>query len=233
MVKREGYPKPSKITAKLGDLTQELQFEFPVDPPKSYLRWLIKYPKELRSPPRAMWKKWSEHTQEMRQALLERDEDIQTKAISELEKCSSLPKSSWWRFEGVTYVDCALLTNSTVVFIEGKWTEVGASKEVLWYDKRNQVLRNLDCAVTYAQQKGLQNYFVIMVVERELVEHDPARRKDIDAIMSPKTVKGSFPHLTDEERNEIMTHYLGTTSWEEIIEHFGLEQEVILQRFRR
>ena len=37
MVKREGFPKPLEVTAELGDLTQEPQFEFPVDPPKSYL----------------------------------------------------------------------------------------------------------------------------------------------------------------------------------------------------
>jgi hypothetical protein len=233
MVKREGYPKPLKITANLGDLTQKPLFEFPVDPPKSYLKWLIKYPEKLKRPPRAMCEKWSEHTQKMRQALLAGDKELQAKAISDLEKCSSLPKSSWWRFEGVTYVDCALLTNSTVVFIEGKWTEVGASKEVLWYDKRNQVLRNLDCAVTYAQQKGLQHYFVIMVVEKDLLDQNPARREEIEAIMSPEIIKGSLPHLTDDERKEVLPHYLGTTSWEEIIEHFGLEQEVILQRIKQ
>ena len=232
MVKREGYPRPLKIAADLGDLTEDPQFEFPVDPPKLYLRWLVKNPNGLRSPPPAMWKKWSKHTQEMRQALLEGDEDIQIKALSELEKCSSLPKASWWRFEGVTYVDCALLTNSAVIFVEGKWTEVGASKEVLWYDKRDQVLRNLDCAVTYAKQKGLQHYFVIMVIEKDLVEKDPARRNEIDAVMSPEIIKGSLPHLTDEERKGILSHYLGTTSWEEIVERFGLKQEVTLQRFR-
>lgn len=50
---------------------------------------------------------------------------------------------------------------------------MGASKEVLWYDKRNQVLRNLNCAVTYAQQEEVQHYFVIMVVEKDLVEQNP------------------------------------------------------------
>lgn len=233
MAKREWYPKPLKIPIDLGNLIQEPQFEFAVDPPKSYLEWLIKHPKELRSPKRGMWEKWSQNTRKMREALLAGDKTVQIKAISELEKYSSLPKSPWWRFEGVTSVDCALLTNSTVVFVEGKWTEVGASKKVLWYDKRNQVLRNLDCAASYAEQKGLQHYFVLMVVEKELVEEDPARRNEIEAVMSQKTVEGSLPHLIDRERKEILPHYLGTTSWEEIVEHFGLEQEVILKRIKR
>jgi len=178
LAKREGYPKPLKIPDNLGNLTQ-LKFEFAVDPPKRYLEWLIKHPEELRSPLPAMWRKWSDHTQEMRQALLARDKTVQDEAISLLKKSPSLPKTSWWRFEGVTSVDCAFLTNSAVVFVEGKWTEIGASKKVLWYDKRNQVLRNLDCAATYAEQNGLQHYFVMMVVEKDLVEQDPVRRKEI------------------------------------------------------
>lgn len=232
LAKREGYPKPLKIPVNLGDLTQ-LKFELAVDPSKQYLEWLIKHPKELRSPPPAMWGKWGKHTQQMREALLAGDKEVQIKAISNLDKCSSLPKSSWWRFEGVTSVDCALLTNSAVVFVEGKWTEIGASKKVLWYDKRNQVLRNLDCAASYAMQKGLQHYFVMMVVEKDLVEKDPVRRKEVEEVMSPKIVKGSLPHLTDEERNEVLSHYLGTTSWEEIVDHFGLKNKVTLQQIKR
>lgn len=233
MVKREGYPKPLKIPADLGNLTQKPQFEFPVNPPKSYLKWLIKNPDKLKRPPRKKWEEWGRNTQKMRQALLAGDKEVQIKTISNLEQCSFLPKSSWWRFEGVTYVDCALLTNSAVVFVEGKWTEIGASKEVLWYNKRNQVLRNLDCVASYAQQKGFQHYFVMMVVEKDLVEQDPVRKKEIEEVMSPKTVKGSLPHLTEEERKEVLSHYLGTTSWEEIVEHFSLEQEVILKRIKR
>jgi hypothetical protein len=232
LTKREGYPKPLEIPVNLGELTQ-LKFEFSVDPPKRYLQWLIKHPEDLRSPPPVMWGKWSKYTQQMREALLAGDKEVQSKAISDLDKCSSLPKSSWWRFEGVTYVDCALLTNSALVFIEGKWTEIGASKEVLWYDKRNQVLRNLDCAANYAEQNGLQHYFVILVVEKGLVEEDPVRRKEIEQIMSPEIIKGSLPHLTDEERNEVLSHYLGTTSWKEIVDHFGLKNEVTLRQIKR
>jgi hypothetical protein len=62
MVKREGYPKPLEITSNLGDLTQKPQFEFPVNPPKSYLKWLIKNPDKLKRPPRTMWEKWGRNT---------------------------------------------------------------------------------------------------------------------------------------------------------------------------
>lgn len=94
-------------------------------------------------------------------------------------------------------MDCALLTDSTVIFVEGKWTELGPSKDVLWYPGRNQVLRNLDCAAAYAQQEGLQHYFVILVVDRDLVEQDPVRQSEIEAVTLLKTVQESLPHLNE------------------------------------
>lgn len=163
-------------------------------------------------------------------ALLSGDRAIQAEAIAQLEKRTPLPQRAWWRLEGVTYVDCTLLTDSTVVFVEGKRTEVGPSKGVLWYPGRNQVLRNLDCAAAYAQQEGLQHYFVILVVERDLVEQDPVRQGEIEAVTLPKTVQRSLPHLNDEEQMELLPHYLGTTTWQAIVESFGLGSEVLLGR---
>lgn len=49
-------------------------------------------------------------------------------------------------------------------------------------------------------------------------------------MIPPKIIKGSLPHLTDEERNEVLSRYLGTASWEEIVEHFGLRKMSILSK---
>src|SRR5512139_3292584 len=148
----------------LGHLLKPPQFEFPVDPPKAYLKWLIDHPEKLSSPPAAAWKKWSGTTQAMRSRFLLGNKDVQAVAISNIESCKLLSKTAWWRFEGVTYVDCALITESAVIFIEGKRTERGPSKEVLWYQQRNQIHRNLDCAAAYAQKEGLRHYYVIAIV---------------------------------------------------------------------
>ena len=101
----------------------------------------------------------------MRSRFLLGDKEVQSAAASNIESCKSLPKKAWWRLEGVTYVDCALFTQSAVIFIEGKRTERGPSKEVLWYQQRNQIHRNLDCAAAYAQKERLQQYFVIAIVD--------------------------------------------------------------------
>ena len=80
-------------------------------------------------------------------------------------------RQQWWCFEGTTMVDCALFADRCVVFAEGKRTELGASANVSWYRGRNQVLRNLDCARSYAASNGL-DYYAMLIVE-EASASDP------------------------------------------------------------
>ena len=211
----------------LGHFLKPPQFKFPVDPPKSYLKWLIEHPEELSSPPATAWRIWDERTQAIRSRFLLGDKEVQSEAISNIERCKSLPKIAWWRLEGVTYVDCALFTDSTAIFIEGKRTEIGPSKEVLWYHQRNQIHRNLDCAAAYAQKKRLQHYFVIAIVDKDPMERDPIRQKEYDALMSPDVICRSLPHLNDGELKEITRHYAGVTTWEDIIERFALGSKIL------
>ena len=206
----------------LGHLVKPPQFEFPVDPPKTYLKWLIEHPENLTSPPVTALKTWSATTQRMRSRLLLGDKEVQAAAISNIENCISLPKTAWWRLEGVTYVDCALITESAAIFIEGKRTERGPSKEVLWYQQRNQIHRNLDCAAAYAQKEGLRHYFVIAIVDRNLMKQGSIRQNEWDTLMSLEVIYNSFPHLNDGELKEITRHYAGMTTWEDIIERFSL-----------
>ncbi len=228
MAKRDDQAKAAKIPEDLGLPLDKLSFECPVDPSKAYLKWLITHPERLSSPPQEMWEQWSGETKNKRQALLAGDPEVQAEAIDQLEECSKLPKRAWWRLEGVTQVDCALLTPSTAVFIEGKRTEIGPSKQVLWYQGRNQVLRNLDCAAAYAEIENLPHYFVMLVVDRDVIGADPLRQKEVDNVTMPETVEKSLPHLSDEERIELLSHYLGSTTWQAIREAFGLPEDVLI-----
>jgi hypothetical protein len=227
MTRREAGVETAAIPPNLGHLAL-LHFEFPVDPPRAYLRWLIEHPQNLSNPPESEWKELSEYVQERRHALLTGDPAAQTEAIAELERYERLPSQAWWRLEGVTHVDCALLTPSAAVFVEGKRTEMGPSKQVRWYPHRNQVLRVLDCASAYAQQERRSHYFVMLVVERELVAADPMRQAEIEAVTSPSTVQESLPHLALEERTALLSHYLGVTTWQAMVESFDLGSEVLV-----
>lgn len=221
--------EPAPIPKTLDRLVAPPQFELPVDPSRSYLRWLIEHPENLSSPREAVWRTWGERTQKRRRALLDGDTVVQAEALAKLEK-QALPDRAWWRFEGVTRVDCALLTQSTAIFVEGKRTERGPSKKVAWYPVRNQVLRVLDCAAAFARKTERPYFFVVLVVEKGLVESDPDRQAAVEAVTSPRTVQESLPHLTDEERAELLAHYLGTTTWQDIVETFELGSGVLIDR---
>lgn len=227
MARHAAGPEPMAIPADVGQLVESPRFEFPANPPTPFLRWLIEHPDSLSKPPDAEWKKWGERTRQKRHALLAGDSAIQAEALAELERHLRLPRRAWWRLEGTTYVDCALLTPSTVVCVEGKRTEMGPSRGIVWYPCRNQVLRVLDCAAAYARQTDRPHYFAILVVERDLVEHDTKRQAEIEAVTLSETVRNSLPHLTDEGRADLLSHYLGVTTWQAVVERFGLGSEVL------
>ena len=225
---RNASPTSAAKEISFGHLLKPPQFEFPVDPSKAYLKWLIAHPEKLSSPPATAWRTWDEKTQKMRSRFLLGDKEVQTIAISNIEKCRSLPKTTWWRLEGVNYVDCALLTDSTAIFVEGKRTEIGPSREVLWYQQRNQIYRILDCAAAYARKERLQHYFVVAIVDKALMDRDLVRRKEFNAVMSPDVICNSLPHLNNDELKKITRHYTGVTTWEDIIERFDLGSKIRL-----
>ena len=127
-------------------------------------------------------------------------------------------------------MDCGFLTPLMVVFFEGKRTEMGPSKSVTWYPCRNQVLRVLDCAAAFAQQTDRPHFFVVLIVEKNLVLADAQRQIEIESIMHAETIQKSLPHLTDKERTELISHYLGMTTWQDIVERFDLGKQVLVDK---
>ena len=230
MARHTAGPAPMAIPADVGQLVAPPQFEFAADPPRSLLEWLIRNPGHLDRPSEADWRKWSRRTQTKRDALLSGDAAVQAEALAQLESSFRLPRRAWWRFEGITRVDCALLTPSAVVFVEGKRTEMGPSKGVTWCPHRNQVLRVLDRAAAFAQQTGRPHFFVVLVVEKDLVEREAERQREIESVVSPETIRRSLPHLADKEQTELMSYYLGVTTWQDIVERFDLRKDVLINK---
>lgn len=129
-----------------GPLILPPQYEFSAPPTRSFLHFLLSNPSKLSKPSEKVWGKWSSATQSKRRALLAGDASAQQEGLRLLGAAKKLSGPSWWRLEGVTLVDCALFTDNAVVFIEGKRTEIGPSKDVTWWVGRYQVIRNLECA---------------------------------------------------------------------------------------
>jgi hypothetical protein len=211
-----------------GPLVEAPCYEFPASPPREFLRFLLTNPDQLPNPAEQVWRKWSATTQAKRRALLSGDRTVKREGLTLLERASDLSQRTWWRLEGVTYVDCAFFTQSTVVFVEGKRTEEGPSQEVTWWTGRNQVIRNLECVSEFARVTGRPHAFVIVIVEEELCERGSQRARSIDAITDPTVIASSLPHLEVQAREQVMGRYVGATTWQDIVRSLALNPAILI-----
>ncbi len=211
-----------------GPLSRCPQFEFRASPPRQFLQFLLENPSRLSAPSHKLWEQWSKTTVAKRRALLASDPAIQLEALVLLENACNLSKAEWWRLEGVTSVDCALFSQNTVVFLEGKRTELGPSCNITWWEGRNQVIRNLECLLQLASEAGCSNAYMLVIVEEDLCAPGTDRDNQLQSVRDPEVVARSLPHLETPSRDALMRHYLGTTTWQEIVRAFALGPEVLI-----
>ena len=142
----------------------------------------------------------------MREDLLgfhgdEKQVAAQRQALNALEqKGAERAHGKWWSFEGTTSVDCYFETGKLILLIEGKRTEP-LSTSVNWYPGRNQLVRNLEVAQELAGNK----HFAVMVIAEEDI--GPLQQAVIDS---------SLPHFSPQERQSLMSHYLGCLTWRQV-----------------
>jgi len=191
---------------KINSIQLENCFEFSLPPSRSFLKWLIENPEKLQWP---KGQKYSESTHSCRRALIDGDKIIQSKALHALAH-SGAEKSQkqWWAFEGFTEVDCFIQTDSFILAIEGKRTEKGPSESVSWYPYRNQIVRNLESVQQYA---GTRNFSVVLIDEKE------------DYELTSVMIDNSLPHLSADERKNLVSHYLGSTTWKKLCEAINID----------
>jgi hypothetical protein len=206
-----------------GFLLSPPAFEFPAAPPRRFLRFLLENPGLLAVPRESVWSKWSPETRRKRRAFLAGDASVRQEGLRCLEQANDLSRRLWWRFEGMTSVDCALFAQNAIVFIEGKRTEEGPSREVTWWSGRNQVIRNVECVLEQGRATGRANAFVILIVDEEHCTAGSSRARSAEAAASEESIRASLPHLGPAERTELMNHYLGWTSWQAIVRALGAD----------
>ncbi|MDF2626493.1 MAG: hypothetical protein K0R39_324 [Symbiobacteriaceae bacterium] len=200
-------------------------YEYPAPPSREYLTCLLKNPADhVRRPADTYWDKLSKSTRAKREKLFKQDTATLNEALAALDNWPALPQKAWWLLEGRSMIDCALITDRMLLFVEGKRTEAGPSAGTIWAPARNQVLRNLDCARALAACKGLPHYFAMLVVEDYGDSAADLRRaKQHQQVTDPDVVAKSLPHMDAHEREEALRHYLGVTTWQAIVARFGLK----------
>jgi hypothetical protein len=204
----------------------DLQSERSVLPPKEFLRWLILNPEKMTWPnaessdPESETQRWRNmlrghgmRGKEQTDEVTEANRQAATReAIEQLERFGPAKSNmKWWAFEGSTSIDCYLATDRLRIYIEGKRKEPLTPRTV-WYSKRNQLMRNLESA--RADADGMP-FGCLLITE----EKPPNITKQM--------IENSLPHLTEDERSDVMRHYLGGITWRRACEATGIDYDTL------
>jgi hypothetical protein len=162
----------------------------------------------------------SKGAQQWRAKLFSGDADsvsqAQAEGLRQLSKrLGAHGRSKWWAFEGFTHVDCCLITDACVVFVEGKRTDAVAPS-TRRFQLRSQLWRNVEAAQEFA---GSREFAVMLAVEHEA--------DGVSALAAgAASLAGSYPHLEPPQRSELDRHLLGFVTWADVVTRFGLALDI-------
>ena len=199
-------------------------YERTVAPPAAFLRWLLENPQKMQVRDAVTFGARNPQTQQWRAKLFSGDhalvKEAQTEGLARLSKpLGQHGRRKWWAFEGFSHVDCCLITDQCVLFIEGKRTEA-ISPSTMWFQQRSQVWRNVEAAKEFA---GDKQFAVMLALENE--------QDGISALAAAEgSLASSYPHLDPDERAQLDRHLLGFVTWAEVVTRFALRPECLLHQ---
>ena len=199
-------------------------FERIVPSPAAFLRWLIDHPDRMQVRNPITFGATSDEAREQRSKLFSTDASQRAEAQKAARDHLALRGTEgsgrqWWAFEGFSHIDCCFITDTCVMFVEGKRTE-SVSPATLWFEKRSQLWRNVEAAEQFARGK---QFGVVLACETD--------DAGVDALTHAKdSLAPSFPHLTEERRSDLARHLLGFVTWADIVARFGLPEECLPER---
>ena len=198
-------------------------FERIVPPPTAFLRWLLHHPQRMAVRDSGKFGSKSESAIEWRPKLFSSNPEEQEEATAEglraLEQTGAgRSGQQWWAFEGFSHIDCCLIAENLVLFVEGKRTE-GVSPSTLWFSKRSQLSRNVEAARDFSKGK---DFAVILAVETE-------RDGTAALAAAAASLSGSYPHLGELDRERLSQHLLGFVTWRQMVDEFGLPRECLVE----
>lgn len=191
------------------------EFERRFPPAMPFLRWLIENPGELTWPvSKGKRKIYGQPTQCNRERLLGYcglEEQISAKQLAQMEltrKGAEGSRGQWWAFEGFTAVDFCISTENLLLLVEGKRTDLLA-QSTEWYCGRNQLLRNLESGIKAA---GNREFGVVLVEEQRS-----------GPVLDGIDIGRATPHLAPIERESLIEHYWGSTTWADLCKRTGVD----------
>lgn len=210
---------PSEHSDRLGKV-----FERTIAPPLAFLRWLLNNPESMQVRDSVSFGAKSESAQHWRRKLfasnLQDVNEAQREGLAQLEKrLAQRGRNKWWAFEGFSHIDCCLVTETCVLFVEGKRTE-SVSPSTLWFKQRSQLWRNVEAAQEFA---GGRQFGVILAVEQH---SEGVAALDVAA----GSLVASYPHRNTAEQAELSRHLVGFVTWSEIVARFDLPPSCLIEK---
>jgi len=202
-----------------GNIIKENAFwgdkEKKLPPPQEYLNWMIcNTDKLISNEPK--YNTIDTNVKMLRQKLFKKDIDTFRKA-----KCSIINNhmDKWCIFEGPSAIDVFIETEDIIFIGEGKRTEAGITKGTTWNSRRDQIIRDIDCAFNYSSKK-IYAFYILEETDGSL---DKNWNKDLLCYNDIEYFKKSLPHRYDFELELIMQSYIGCLTWQEIGALFNID----------
>jgi hypothetical protein len=87
------------------------------------------------------------------------------------------------------------------------------------------MIRHLDCAFEIRKERSVFGFFIVESTDGEV----PQKWQEMsDATLAPDTVSLSLPHRTSNQRQEIMTGFLGITTWQALCQKLDIGRNLLI-----
>jgi hypothetical protein len=217
-----GFPERELLDWRWGDE------EIGLAPPRSLLQTLVSRPKELmKEPEDGLYGTDSPTTRARRASLFAGDAATRDEALRLLSR-KRVPTRGWYVFEGETWPDVYIETDSVIVVVEGKRTERTITTKTTWMPVRHQMLRHLDAAHEIADGRKVAGFFIVEGEGADLRAVPSQWMAACAETISPAVLERSLPHRSPEQRQTIRNAYAGVTTWQAVVEEFGLSSDILM-----
>lgn len=174
-------------------------------------------------------------TLEKRQALARHHSPTIEEALNKLR--AGRRGRKWYVLEGPSSPDATLEMPEAVLIIEGKRTERSCTSATKWMSQRSQLLRHMDAAFEYFQEKIVLG---LLLVEgdggADAVTPSQFWCNQSIAQYSSEMLAASLPHRSQNERDRLSRGILGVSTWQAVCMQNGIpwppEGDIKLGRLR-
>lgn len=188
--------------------------EMAIPPATSLLIWYAEHPEELdRTENKQNTKKQpSINTIKNREDFFNGNSEKKKEAVEKLKKMKTYPsRLPWYIFEGKTYPDIYIETESAIFIGEAKRTEPHLTGTVKWYKKRDQLIRHVDSVID--SDKTVYSFFIL---EHRNYENLEKHGKNFSYYEESLPHRQTYP----DQIQKIMDTYIGCITWDDLQEKF-------------